>query len=129
MSKLEDFLGLDDVVDIRKTVKVAIGKKEFDFTIRPLTETERTESHRQSYVVSGNERVFDAGKFQSRVLDKCIVEPNFKNADFLEKAKCQTAEEFRNRKLPAGVLDDLYNRISDLSGFGTTRKEVEEAKN
>ncbi|MCM1224401.1 MAG: hypothetical protein NC548_59130, partial [Lachnospiraceae bacterium] len=118
-----------DVADIRQVVKVTIGGKEFDFTIKPITETERTECRRQSYVGNGDERMFDAGKFQSRVLDKCIVEPNFKNADFLEKAKCQTAEEFRNRKLPAGVLDDLYNKITNLSGFGTTREKVEEAKN
>lgn len=129
MSKLEDFLGLDDVADIRQTVKVAIGGKEFDFVIRPITEAERMECRKQSYVGNGGERALDAGKFQSRVLDKCIVEPNFRSAEFLEKAKCQTAEEFRSKKLPAGILDDLYNRITELSGFGATREKVEEAKN
>lgn len=129
MSKLEDFLGLDDVADIRQTVKAAIGGKEFEFTIRPITEAERMECRKQSYVGKGDDRILDLDKFQSRLLDKCIVEPNFRSAEFLEKAKCQTAEEFRNKKIPSGVLDYLYNSISRLSGFGTTREKVEEAKN
>ena len=43
MSKLDDFLGLTDVSEIRKTINVSIDGKEFELVIRPLTEDEHSD--------------------------------------------------------------------------------------
>ena len=37
MSKLDDFLNLADVTEIRKTIKVNLGGKSFELVIRPIT--------------------------------------------------------------------------------------------
>lgn len=129
MSKLEDFLGLVDVQSMRKAVKAEIGGKEFEFIVRPLTQDEHSEFQRRCISI-GESSNFDIGKYNSLMLDACIVEPNFKDAEFLRKVGCQTAAEFRNRKFPTAVITMLSNEISEMSGFGgTINDDVEAAKN
>lgn len=36
MSKLDDFLEMPDVSEIRETVKETVNGKEFEFVVRPL---------------------------------------------------------------------------------------------
>lgn len=129
MSKLDDFLGLTDISEVRKTIKVNVDGKELELVIRPITEDEHTEFQRRSNNISKNKVTFDSGKYQNLVIESCIVEPNFADADFLKKAKCISAIEFLNKKFPAGILTDIANEIQKLSGFESFEMEIENAKN
>ena len=129
MSKLDDFLNLNDVSDIKKTIKVKLDGKELELVIRPITEAEHTEFQRRSNVINKNKITFDSGKYSNLVLDACIVEPNFKDADFLAKAGCNTSTEFINKKFPAGVVSDISQKIQEISGFESYEMEIENAKN
>jgi hypothetical protein len=58
------------------------------------------------------------------------IEPNFKDADSIKKAGCQSPEQFLYRSLLAGEIAELAQQISALSGFDKDMEEtVEEAKN
>ena len=129
MSKLDEFLNLSDVCEIKKTITVNLGGKDFELVIRPITEEEHTEFQRRSNVISKNKVTFDSGKYSSLVLEACIIEPNFKDAEFLKKAKCVSATEFINKKFPAGVVADISQKIQEISGFESYDLEIENAKN
>lgn len=129
MSKLDDFLGLTDVSEVRKTINVTVDGKELELVIRPITEEEHTEFQRRSNNISKNKVTFDSGKYNNLVLEACIVEPNFSNEDFLKKVKCISAIEFLNKKFPAGTLTDIAGEIQKLSGFESYEMEIENAKN
>lgn len=129
MSNLDEFLGLADVSEIRKEIKVNVNGKDFELSIRPVTEEEHTEFQRRSNNISKNKVTFDAGKYNALLLESCIVEPDFRDAGFLKKAGCVSASEFLNRKFPAGVLSDIATEIHKLSGFESYDLEIENAKN
>jgi hypothetical protein len=129
MSKLDDFLNLNNVSEIKKTISVKINGKDLELVIRPLTEDEHNEFQRRSNVINKNKITFDSGKYSSLVLDACIVEPNFKDAGFLKKVGCVSATEFINKKFPAGVVSDISVKIQELSGFESYEMEIENAKN
>lgn len=129
MSKLDDFLGLNDVSDVRETIKETINGKELEMVIRPLTNDEHTEYQKRCQVISKKSVSFDTGKYNNLILTSCIVEPNFNSEEFLSKAKCQTAYEFITKKFPAGVIADISQKIQKLSGFETFDLDIEEAKN
>lgn len=129
MSKLDDFLGLTDVSDIRKTIEVELDGKKFEITVRPITEDEHTEFQRRSNNISKNKVTFDSGKYNNLVLSSCIVEPNFSDENFLRQVKCTSATEFLNRKFPAGTLNEIARQIQMLSGFESYDLEIENAKN
>lgn len=129
MSKLDDFLGLNDVSEIRKEISVKVDGKELNLTIRALSEDEHTEFQRRSQNVMKNKMTFDTGKYSNLVVENCIVEPNFSDEGFLRKVKCTSASEFLNKKFPAGVLTDISQKIQELSGFESYEMEIENAKN
>lgn len=129
MSKLEDFLAVGKSTDITEEITVKLGGKDFTLTIRALSASEHTEWQQRSTIVNKKTVAFDKGKYESLMLPACIVEPNFNDATFLEKAKCQTAWEFISSRFPAGVVADISEKIQKLSGFDTIEMEIENAKN
>lgn len=129
MSKLDDFLGLVDVTEMRETIPVEVGDKKFEFVIRPITDAEHSEFQKRSNIMVKNKISFDASKYVNLLLEACIVEPNFRDTEFLNKVKCTTAGEFLRKKFPAGTLSDIAVKIQKLSGFDAFELEVEDAKN
>jgi len=129
MSKLDDFLDMPDVSEIREKIKETVNGKEFEFVVRPLLQEEHSEFQKRSNNVKGKNITFDLGKYNRLVLDTCIIEPNFADADFLKKVKCNSASEFLNKKFPAGILSDIAEKIQKLSGFEAIETDIEEAKN
>ncbi len=128
-TKLEDFLGLSDISEIRDKITEKIGDKEFEFVIRPITQVEHSEFQKRSNIIHGKSITFDTGKYNRLALESCIVEPDFRNTEFLKKAGCASASEFLNKKFPAGILADIAQKIQSLSGFETFEQEIEDAKN
>lgn len=129
MSKLEDFLGLTDVSEVRETITVAFDGKTFDIVIRPLSEKEHSDFQRLATNFNKKNVSFNRSKYNELTLTNCIVEPNFAEPNFLSKVNCQTAIEFLNKKFPAGVLEDVCEKVQKLSGFEVFDLEVDEAKN
>ena len=129
MSKLDDFLGLSDVSEIRETIKVKIGDKDFELVVKPISQEEHSEFQKRATTISKNKSTIDINKYNNLLLETCIVEPNFRDAEFLKKAKCLSAIEFLNKKFPAGTLMDISSKIQEISGFDTFDMEIEEAKN
>ena len=129
MSKLDDFLDMQDVSEIRETVKETVNGKEYEFIVRPLLQEEHSEFQKRANVIKGKNVTFDLGKYNRLVLDTCIVEPNFADEKFLQKVRCNSASEFLNKKFPAGILADIAEKIQKLSGFEALEADIEEAKN
>lgn len=129
MNDLEKFLQLPDVSDIVEEVYVSerLGK----FKVRAMTAEEHGsyQKRAQGKVAKGGID-FDSGKFNLLVVAGQTVYPDFSNAELLQKAKCATATEFIKRKLKAGEIAELSEKICEISGFETDiNNEVEEAKN
>lgn len=129
MSKLDDFLDMPNVSEIRETIKETVNGKEYEFVVRPLLQEEHSEFQKRSNNVKGKNITFDLGKYNRLVLDTCIIEPNFADAKFLQKVKCNSASEFLNKKFPAGILADIAEKIQKLSGFEAIETDIEDAKN
>ena len=129
MSKLDDFLGLTDVSEVRKVIPINVGGTVLEITIKPVSEEEHSEFQKRCQVFNKNKMTFDTAKYNNLILESCIVEPNFSSEEFLRKAKCQTASEFINKKFPAGVVSDIAVEIQKISGFDSYEMEVENAKN
>lgn len=128
MSKLDEFLNLPDVSTIRETVVERIDGRDFEFVVRPLSQEEHSEFQKRS-TSTGKKINFDVGKYNRLVLESCIVEPNFKDENFLKKVKCQSAYDFMNTKFPAGVLADIASKIQSISGFDSIDMDIDTAKN
>lgn len=129
MSRLDDFLGLADVSDVRETITVKVDGKQLELVIRPLSEDEHNEFQTRSRNISKNKVSFDMKKYNDLVLSACIVEPNFSDENFLRKAKCVSGIEFLSKKFAAGTLADIADKIQKLSGFDSLDMEIEAAKN
>ena len=129
MARLDDFLGLMDVTEIRETVSVKVGDRAFDFVVRPITEQEHTEFQRRSQNINRNKVSFDSSKYTDLVLGNCIIEPNFNDDAFLTKVNCVNGVEFLKKKLPAGAIVELSSQIQRLSGFDSYEVEIDNAKN
>ena len=129
MSKLDDFLGLVDVNEIRDVVDVDLNGKKFQITIRPLSDAEHNEFQKRCQNINKNKVSFDSGKYNKLLLENCIVEPNFNDAGFLKKVGCVSGVDFLEKKFPAGVLTEIGVRIQKLSGFESYDVEIENAKN
>lgn len=130
MSNLEEFLALGDVEDIKQDVAVEISGKPYTFTVRALTNDEHREFQKRAFSVGAKGKVaFDSGKYKMLEVLHCVVSPDFSDAEFLKKAGCNSAEEFYSRRIPAGVVSLLGDKIEELSGFQSLSDEVDDAKN
>ena len=129
MNDLENFLALPDVTELVEEVFVSdrLGK----FKVRPMTMDEFSSYQKRCRGKINKDGVnFDSGKFNLLVVKGQVVEPDFSNAEFLKKAKCNTPEEFISRKLLVGEIAKLSEEISRISGFDTDiNEDIEEAKN
>lgn len=129
MNDLEKFLALPDVADITEDVFVSerLGK----FKVRAMTADEHGNYQKRAMgkILKGGAD-FDSGKFNLLVVAGQTVEPDFSNSELLKKANCATATDFIKRKLKAGEIAELSNKICEISGFETDiNNDVEEAKN
>lgn len=129
MDELKKFLDLPDVSDIVEEVYVSerLGK----FKVKAMTANEYGAYQKRAMgKVTKNGTDFDGGKFNLLIAAGQTVYPDFSNAELLKKANCSTATEFISRKLKAGEIAELANKISEISGFDSNiNDDVEEAKN
>lgn len=129
MSELEEFLALPDVSDIQETIYV--NERLGSFVVKPMTSAQFDEySKRCRSKVNKKGVDFDGGKFNLLIVAGQVVKPDFNNAELLKKAGCATASELIQKKLLAGEISLLSEKISEISGFSTDINEsAQEAKN
>lgn len=129
MSELEEFLSLPDVSDIQETIYV--NERLGSFVVKPMTSAQFDEySKRCRSKVNKKGVDFDGGKFNLLIVAGQTIKPDFNNAELLKKAGCATASELIQKKLLAGEIALLSEKISEISGFNTDINEsIQEAKN
>lgn len=129
MNELDMFLALPDVADIEE--EVFISDRLPKFKIKPMTVEQHKEyQNRCKGKLKKNGMDFDTAKFNILLVTGQTVYPDFNNAELLKKANCTTASEFLNKKLKAGEISELADKIIELSGFeNDINEDVEEAKN
>ena len=129
MSELEQFLALPDVTDMEETIYV--NERVGSFVVKPMTSAQFDEySKRCRSKVNKKGVDFDGGKFNLLIVAGQVVKPDFNNAELLKKAGCATAAELIQKKLLAGEIAALSEKISEISGFNTDMNDsIQEAKN
>lgn len=129
MSELEDFLALPDVTDIQE--EIFVNNRVGSFMVKPMTADQFNEySKRCRSKVNKKGMDFDSAKFNLLIVAGQTIKPDFNNAELLKKAGCATASELIEKKLLAGEIATIADKVVELSGFNSDINEkVEEAKN
>lgn len=134
MSELSNFLMKNKVADLTEDVELSGRLEGMKFKIKVVT-SEDMENYNKvctKPVLNGRkqETTVDTTKLRMLILKNHIIEPNIKDAKFLEDCECKTPEQFIGERLLVGEQVKLQESILSLSGFDTDLKEdVEEAKN
>jgi hypothetical protein len=131
MSNLMQFLIDNPVDNLTDEVIVSARLAKFPFKIKGMTGPEFSEYQKLSTKISRHKKVeFDSKIFNELVVLNHTLEPNFRDAESIKKAGCQTPEQFLYKSLLAGEINELAQQITALSGFDKDIEDtVEEAKN
>lgn len=129
MKSLEDFLALPNVDEI--TEEVFVSKRLGTFKVKAMTADEHGEYMKRARGKVNKDGIdFDSSKFNLLICAGQTIEPSFSNAELLKKANCSTATELIKKKLLAGEIAELANKICEISGFDSDiNEDIEEAKN
>lgn len=139
MSKLTEFLiKNNDVTNIVEEIAISPRFKDekgniLKFQIRAMTGDEFGAYQKACTTTStgkNGKSVFDAGRFNSLVVENHCIEPDFKSAEFCKSVGAPTPAAAIQKVLLAGEIIELGTQITKLSGFDTDiNDEIEQAKN
>lgn len=133
---LQDFLIANPVDNL--TEEVVISPRFVDekgnplkFTIKAMTPIEFEDIRKKAMQIKKGKKVeFDNQLFNLSIAINNTVNPDFKNAESIQKLGVKTPEEYIQRVLLAGELTTLVEKINKLSGFDVDINElVDEVKN
>ena len=132
MNDLQLFLISNPVDNIVMEVKLGGRLSAFTFKVKALDGKQYNEY--QTLAVenpnSNKKRSFNAKKFNELIIVNCVIEPNFKDADFIKKLGVPDAISAVYKTLASGEIAELSEQILSISGFGNEIEDaVEEAKN
>lgn len=132
MNALQEFLLANPVDNLTQRVRVSERLKDFEFEVKAITGGEYNE-YQQRCIINPNsnkKRSFDTKRFNELIVLNHTVNPNFKDAEFIKRAGCQTAAQAMYKYLLAGEINELAAQILKLSGFDQDFEDtIEEAKN
>ena len=136
MSALTDFLLANPVNTITKEVVVSKRIKDTEgnlmkFKVKPMLNEEYLEYQNQCTIPKKGGKIdFNSRRFNQLIILNHTVEPNFRDADLIQKAEVRTPEQLLNKFLLAGEIQALSEQIRILSGFEDSLDDlVEEVKN
>lgn len=135
MSTLQDFLNANPVDDLTEEVVVSDRFKDKEgnalkFKIKVMTNAKFNELRRRATKQKGRKIEFDPNAFQLGIVIEHTLEPDFKNAESLQKLGCMNPEQYVEKVLLPGEIVELASQIQKLSGFDVEMEElVEEVKN
>jgi len=137
MSTLQAFLNSNPVDNLTAEVVVSDRFKDSEgnllkFKIRAMNSDEFEDCRKKAMTISGGKRrnvELNLGKLNAAIVINCTLEPNFKDAESIQKLGCTTPEQYLNKVLLPGEIVELSSQIQQLSGFKDMDELVEEAKN
>ncbi len=106
----------------RETVEIHRLSEKFgekvEFVIRALNNKEFKSIQDLAIKFDKKEADVDTSLIQTMILVEGIVEPSFKDKEFRETYEVATPIDLLEKVLLPGEILQLYNKISELSGFG-----------
>lgn len=132
MNALQQFLTKNSVDNLTKEVSLGGRLKDFKFKIKALTGNQYNDF--QSLCIenpnSPKKRRFNTKKFNELIVINCVVEPNFKDAEWIKELGVVDAASAMYKTLLAGEITQLAEETLRLSGFDRDiEEEIEEVKN
>ena len=132
MNALQQFLTKNSVDNLVEEVSLGGRLKDFKFKIKAMTGNQYNDY--QSLCIenpnSAKKRRFNTKKFNELVVVNCVIEPNFKDADWMKELGVVDATAAMYKTLLAGEITLLAEAALRLSGFDRDMdEEMEEAKN
>lgn len=132
MNALQQFLLEQDITNLTKEIVPSGRLKDHPLTIRAINGQQYT-SFQQLCIENPNspkKRRFNTKKFNELIAINGLVNPNMKEAEFLEKANCADPAQLLYRLFLAGEINTIASEVLALSGFDQDmEEEIEEAKN
>lgn len=132
MNALQQFLTKNTVENLVEEVILAGRLKDFKFKIKALTGNQYNDY--QALCIenpnSPKKRRFNIKKFHELIVVNSVIEPNFKDANWLKELNVPDATSAMYKTLLAGEISELAERSLKLSGFDRDIEEdIEEIKN
>lgn len=132
MNALQQFLTKNAVDNLIKEVSLGGRLKDFKFKVKALTGNQYNDF--QALCIenpnSPKKRRFNTKKFNELIVVNCVVEPSFKDADWIKELGVPDATSAMYKTLLAGEISQLAEEALRLSGFDRdVEEEMEEVKN
>lgn len=132
MNALQLFLTDNPVDNLIEEVELGGRLKGMPFKIKAMTGNQYNDF--QTLCIenpnSPKKRRFNTKRFHELIVTNCVIEPNFKDAEWIGKLGVADAAGAMYKTLLAGEISELAERALELSGFDRDLSEdVEEAKN
>ena len=132
MNALQQFLTTNSVDNLTQEVTLSGRLKDFKFKIKAMTGNQYNDF--QSLCIenpnSPKKRRFNTKKFNELVVINCVVEPNFKDPEWMKALGVADATSAMYKTLLAGEITQLAEESLKLSGFDRDMDEdMEEVKN
>lgn len=136
MSILQDILNLNFIENLEYKFKVSERLKDennnvLEFTIKPLSFTEFNELKRKATTFDKyGKPIINESLLNTLIVIENTVDPCFKDAKSIEKLGCVTPEQYLNKVLLAGEIENLIKQILKISGFlDDTERLIDDIKN
>lgn len=139
MSTLQQFLNSNPVDNL--TAEVAISNRFKDeegnvlkFTIRAMSADDMAAYQKRAMKINPKSKdrkvEIDASAIAKAIVINHTVVPSFKDAESIRGLGCSDADEYLQKVLLAGEIEELSKEIQQISGYNTNFEElVDEAKN
>ena len=114
------------VLDKKKGIKIPVELKGLT---RKEMDRIKKECIRKRKVSGRTEEKLDNAEYDAGIVIGATTNFDWENPKLLEKENVSDGKQFVMRKLLAGEISSLANKVLELSGFGDELEEAEEIKN
>jgi hypothetical protein len=132
MNALQQFLSTNVVDNLTQEINLGGRLKDFTFRVKAIT-GDQYNSYQSICIENPNsakKRRFNTKKFNELIVTNHVVDPSFKDAEWLQQMQAPDAATLMYRTLLAGEINELSEKIMKLSGFDSDlEEEIDEAKN
>lgn len=132
MNALQQFLTTNTIDNLVQEINLGGRLKEFTFKIKAMTGNQYNDY--QALCIenpnSPKKRRFNTKKFNELIVVNCVIEPNFKDPEWMKALGVADATSAMYKTLLAGEITQLADAALKLSGFDhDVEEEMQEAKN
>lgn len=137
MKSLQEFLNANPVDDLTDEVIISGRFKDengnfYKFKIKVMSSEELGQYRKKAMKVDPKKKTVEVntGQLAKDIVINHTIEPDFKDAESIKKTGCVTPEQYLDKVLLPGEIEELAEQIQRLSGFNNDINElIEEAKN